>query len=51
LYRGPENPRKHPWADPWQTDHLFRAAIAPKTNEVVIEATDGFGHEYTAVCR
>ena len=51
LYRGPEIPRKHPWADPWQTDHLFRAAVAPATNEVRIEATDGFGRVYTAVCK
>ena len=51
LYRGPDVPRKHPWADPWQADHLFRAAITPSANEVRIEATDGFGRVYTAVCR
>lgn len=51
LYRGPEIPRKHPWADPWQADHLFRAAITPSANEVRVEATDGFGRVYTAVCR
>ena len=51
LYRGPEVPRKHPWADPWQADHLFRAAITPSANEIRVEATDGFGRVYTAVCR
>jgi hypothetical protein len=51
LYRGPELPRKHPWADPWATDHLFRAVIALAAKEVLVEATDGFGRVYTAMCR
>jgi hypothetical protein len=51
LYKGPEAPKKHPWADPWQADHMFRATCAPSAKDILVEATDGFGRKYTAMCR
>lgn len=51
LYKGPEIPKKHPWADPWQSDHMFRATCSPAAKDILVEATDGFGRKYTAMCR
>jgi hypothetical protein len=50
LYTGPDLPLKHPWAEPWWTDHLFRASCSPLAKEIRVEATDGFGRVYTATC-
>lgn len=47
LYEGPEKPKKHPFAEPILTDHLFIAEPSAAAREIVVKATDRFGKTYT----
>ena len=46
LHRGPALPRKHPWVEPYSTDHLFTAPASRDARRIVVEATDGEGRVY-----
>ena len=48
LYAGPEVPAKHPWVEPYITDHLFYAPVAEGAAEILVEVTDGKGRVMTA---
>ncbi|MGB2957861.1 MAG: calcineurin-like phosphoesterase family protein [Bacteroidota bacterium] len=40
LHKGAALPQKHPWVEPYTTDHLFAAPVSPDAREIVVEATD-----------
>ena len=44
---GSQEPVKHKWVDPVNTDHLFYAKVSPNAKEVIVEATDKWGRVYT----
>ncbi|MBC7949035.1 MAG: calcineurin-like phosphoesterase C-terminal domain-containing protein [Chitinophagaceae bacterium] len=48
---GPELPKPRGFAEPKNTDHLFKASIPASAKEITIRATDRFGRTYTAVER
>ncbi len=46
LYKGNELPKKHPWAEPVKTDHLFFAILPQEVQQVKVKVTDRFGNKY-----
>ncbi len=46
LHKGAALPQKHPWVEPYTTDHLFVAPVSPDTRVITVEATDGNGRIY-----
>jgi hypothetical protein len=48
LQAGPERPAKHPWVEPFITDHLFYAPVADGVQDILVEATDRHGRIATA---
>ena len=49
LHRGDDLPPPRPWVEPTPTNHLFYAPISADAGEIRVEATDRFGHTYSAV--
>ncbi len=47
LYRGNNQPERHPWVSPVPTAHLYAARPSSGAAEVTVEATDRFGRTYT----
>jgi len=47
LMLGPNLPKPRGFAEPKETDHLFRAVIPAGAKEVRVTATDRFGKKYT----
>jgi hypothetical protein len=47
LLQGKDKPRKHPWAEPYNTNHLFYAPVDGATREIVVEVTDRLGGKYS----
>lgn len=45
---GPSLPKSRGFAEPRQTDHLFKAIVPPGAKEIVVKATDRFGKIFTA---
>jgi hypothetical protein len=45
---GPELPKPRGFAEPRNTDHLFKALIPSDAKEIRVVATDRFGKKYTA---
>ncbi|MBE7179419.1 MAG: calcineurin-like phosphoesterase C-terminal domain-containing protein, partial [Mucilaginibacter polytrichastri] len=48
LYKGEDMPKKRPFAEPSETDHLFMAHFDPKVKKVQVIVTDRFGQKYNA---
>ena len=48
LHTGPEHPAKHPWVEPYVTDHLFYAPVAAGASAIIVEATDASGRTVAA---
>ena len=48
LHTGPALPTRATWVEPYLTDHLFYAPLAPDAGAVTVEATDRFGNVFTA---
>ncbi|WP_276496616.1 calcineurin-like phosphoesterase family protein [Pontibacter litorisediminis] len=46
LYFGKQLPEKRGFAEPYETDHLFKASLTPDVKTVKVVATDRFGHTY-----
>ncbi|WP_266202344.1 calcineurin-like phosphoesterase family protein [Pontibacter kalidii] len=46
LYFGKGLPEKRGFAEPRETDHLFKAALAPGMKSLRVVATDRFGNKY-----
>jgi len=48
LQAGPERPAKHPWVEPYITDHLFYAPVSEEDQDIVVEVTDRAGRVFSA---
>ena len=48
LHTGPDHPAKHPWVEPFVTDHLFYAPASAEAQEILVEVTDRGGRVVTA---
>lgn len=48
LHTGPHLPTAATWVEPYLSDHLFYARVAPDAGRVTVEATDRFGDVFTA---
>lgn len=46
LYFGKEKPAKRGFAEPFETDHLFKAPLAADVKTLKVVATDRFGNKY-----
>jgi len=46
---GPDLPKPRGFAEPKETDHLFKALIPAGAREVKVVATDRFGKKFTAL--
>src|SRR5690606_21969464 len=46
LYAGPLLPKKHKFAEPTLTDHMFFARPSAAAKQITVKATDRFGHVY-----
>lgn len=51
LYGGDRHPERHPWINPFPTDHLFYAEPSVDASEITVEATDRFGQVFTTTLR
>ncbi len=49
LHRGDDLPPPRPWVEPAPTNHLFYVPVSADAGEIRVEATDRFGHTYSAV--
>jgi hypothetical protein len=47
LHTGPNLPERRPWVEPAMTSHLYYAPVSPQAREVIVEATDRFGHTFS----
>ncbi|MBE7179529.1 MAG: calcineurin-like phosphoesterase C-terminal domain-containing protein, partial [Mucilaginibacter polytrichastri] len=48
LYKGDDMPKKRPFVEASETDHLFMAHFDPKVKKVQVIVTDRFGQKYNA---
>jgi Icc-related predicted phosphoesterase len=46
LHLGKDLPAKHPWVEPYVTDHLYYAEPQSPESTIIIEATDNWGRVY-----
>ncbi len=49
LHTGPDLPPRRPWVEPYVTDHLFYAPVAPDVRDVRVQVVDRFNRVFDAV--